>query len=264
MHKFLIFLASLFSASIVSAALQETSASAPNEPVQTETNGAGFRNSDDAKVTDHYEDFYQAINEFADNQTLVDETMAGIRELTLADEWMMDLETEGPGFIDVYMNEMREPVTLLIEREWELERSQFIELFRKELTADEAEELAALFRTEPFLRLMEEVMIAEMGNLDISTLDLEAQITTQEIEARDEKLGRAAISALSSAERGEVEWTASITPTFRKFNKLQPKMQAIKLELENRPTDPDIVEAFEAALNRALQKNFPEDFPEDQ
>lgn len=260
MPKFLILIVFFFSASTVNAAVQEPLSVVANDAVQADINGDGVSESDDAKAIDHHEDLYAAINESADEEALVDEALSAIREVTLTDEWMLELEAESPGFIDVYMQEIRKPVALSIQREFALERSRFVALFRTELTEQEAAELATLFRTEAFRRMMQEIFIADLKSLDLSNVDLDAQMTAEEIEKRDDDLARKAMDALSSEERGEVGWKSAINPAFRKFNKLESKMLAIRLELENRPTDPDIDEAFVAATDRAFEEHFPEDY----
>ncbi|MCK0127423.1 hypothetical protein [Erythrobacter sp. F6033] len=207
---------------------------------------------------DPYEDLYASINESFDEAEWLNSVLKEMRTQLSRDDWVQEIESESPGFLDDYLEAMQPPLLRSARKEWELERTRFVDLFRAELTEAEAKEVSAIFRTDSFRKLQTAIIDASIESIDLEEYADDDEVSEEDVEAFQDEVGDKAIKSLSSADRGDVEWAARVSPGFRKFTTLQPKMIAIRTEIENQE-DPELDRELDDVVDRVLDKYFPDD-----
>lgn len=218
-----------------------------------------------AEQTSAYEDLYAAMREGVDDtvmiENILDTMIAEIRRQ--APEFAL-LEEEEPQLMNNLRGNVRPVLMDYSERVRLAYLPEMIAVLQGGLTAAEARNLAAFYRSEVGQKLLAGVSGSFTGEETMRGMggDFDQQVDTEAV-ARD--IRSASVKAyltLTPEERQEVESVFAQNPALAKMSALQPRINAVRAAMENEAMTPEEEARMDAALDDTFAP-FSDDLPEE-
>ncbi|MBO9499752.1 MAG: DUF2059 domain-containing protein [Novosphingobium sp.] len=210
-----------------------------------------------AAAADPYDDVYSAILEGVDDQATLDRVLDTIMTALQREvPEMAIVEDARPGFLGELRTAMRPVMSDYSARVMAAYRPKVLKVLGEELTVDEARQVAAFYRSELGRKLLggavqhfdlDETMRSAVRNPD-------APIESDTVNADFKRIGVQAYLALTPEERKQLDLIASQTPALMKLAAAQPRLTALRAEMENEPPTPEENARLEAVMTAAFAK----------
>lgn len=243
------------SSGLIRAAMLSVLLIIPVLPATAQVDQAG---ADANESIDAYEDLYDAVRGGMDLNLMIATSIEAIRRQYRQIPEFIALEEESPGFVDAYVEAIRPVLEEGMVRVDQETRLEMIALIRKELTIEQAKEVAAHYRTPVMRKLMGNVAENFSPDSTLSDIDSGEAVSEQKV---NQDLARAAMrgtQALTAEERMQIARKMARSPALRKFEALSSKVVAIRTAKENEPPRPE----EQAKLDKIVAEFFESRFSE--
>ncbi|MCB5426085.1 DUF2059 domain-containing protein [Altererythrobacter sp. CC-YST694] len=208
-------------------------------------------------TADPHGDLYDAMQGGIDNERVLDNLIESIiaEMFRLVPELEL-LEAEKPGLMAGMAAAFRPVLADYSARVKETYRPRMIALFKEELSAEDAEQLSAFYRSDLGRKLLTGLSNNYTGArtmrsaIENPKADIPAETITNDVKSATFK----AYLGLSVADRKAVDALATDIPAFGKLNKLQPQINALRHEMENSPMLPEEDARLQSSIDAALQE----------
>jgi len=209
---------------------------------------------------DAHADLYAALGEGFDDsamtETLLDSVM---NEMIRSTHEIELLEVEKPGFIAALRESVRPVLVGYSDRTQAEFEPRMIAAIRKVLTAEEAAQVAAFYRSDLGRKLLGNVSEAYRPEETARAAPTES-IGAEAVEADLRRAGIRALVALTPEERNELVRIYGETPALAKFDAGSGDITEVRVAMENNPMSAD----EEAQLMEAIESTFQAYFPAEE
>jgi hypothetical protein len=172
------------------------------------------------------------------------------------DPGFVEMESKCPGVISA-MSKAVEPVARReLENNAEVHRGAMAEMFRKDLSEQEASEANAFFAS-PLGRRYSAAFL-DTGTTRNASAERQTQrsVSREAVEADLNEGGQAALTSLNAADRSELERIMTTVPWAIRFNGLQPAIVELNLRQQNAPQSETYSQAVDAAMRKAASERL--------
>lgn len=206
-----------------------------------------------------YADLYDAMQGGIDNEQILDNMIQSITgELVRQVPEFELLEAEKPGLLVAIGASIRPHLADYSSRVKADYHPRMVKLFQDGLTPEEAGQLTDFYRSDMGRKLLAGVSTSYTGaqTLRGAMNNPEGEIPAENISNDIKSASIKAYLGLSLDERKALEKLAAETPAFTKLNTLQPRINALRHEMENAPMLPEEEVRLQSSMEAALQKHL--------
>lgn len=215
---------------------------------------------------DPYEALVDAIRGGVSFEALIERLRSQMRgSLLSADPGLSALEKDYPGIVEQMLEAMTPALMRHSQRIAALDRPAYANLFRSELSVDDARQAAAFYGSPLGQRLIQTLAAnvsvdASMREAIASDAELseEGDISAEALRADNAVSVRRAVAALSEAELEQIGRQLYGQSWLLRLNALQPRMFEIASRSENAPFSSEDEAAINAAIAAVVEKRMAE------
>ena len=167
-----------------------------------------------------------------------------------ADPEMTQIEADCPGYVEGLGNALRPIMRVSHDYDWQWYRREFEALMRSGLSEEHAAGIADLFGSPLGQRFIAAAIANSNADATVAAIgdDPDAAITMDALQADKSATARAVIDALSPEDMNEFATRMREAEWLPTFMRIQPRLEALQLELANRDFTPEHGAEFDKVL----------------
>jgi hypothetical protein len=205
-----------------------------------------------------YADLIDAIDETVDKSTLISNGLAAIKRQMEANPDLASAEAVSPGILDEIVGSMRPVLERQNLRVTALYRPKMIGAMADYLTPDEAASVAGFYRSDIGRKLMGSVVANFNMDQTMASAMSEKPITETEVRADITSAVTQGLQQMDSKDLAEMGRQAFSNPALLKLQRVNPKIQRLRAEMENEALTPE----EDATIGKLIQDIFARRFPQ--
>ncbi len=203
-----------------------------------------------------YTDLYNAMREGVDDALLTESALAVVAREFAANADFAAAEVVSPGLIAEVVDGMRPILIGQSDRLTTMYRPATLALFARHLTPPEATSIAAFYRSDMGRKLMGGLSQTYSPDQTLSSINGDANVTREQVEADITAATTKVIGQMSEAELEAIGRMAMANPALLKLGLIGGGVQELRTMMENEPLTAEEASAVETLITGVFSRRL--------
>ncbi|MDJ0979802.1 MAG: DUF2059 domain-containing protein [Erythrobacter sp.] len=209
-----------------------------------------------ADAASEHADLYTAMQEGIDQNAIIDSTLIAMDREFRTIPVMQDIEASSPGTIGVLVEELRPVMERVSARVTAKYRPDMIALFEAKLTAEEARDVAAFYRSDLGRKLLNTASINFSPDATMSSVGEGGEVTEEQVTQDLSKAAEAAAKSMTADDMATMAREVAKSPALLKMNAINPEVRKIRVQMEREQPNAEEQAEIGTVVTRVLAERM--------